>query len=101
MKYFVRPRAWLDIEETMAYLRDEADDETAARFWQRAQETFDFLTRQPALGRPRPELKPSGLRSWRVDDFENWLVFYGIKTEIEIYRVRHGMMDLPKIFETE
>jgi plasmid stabilization system protein ParE len=47
----------------------------------------------------RHDLRPPGLRSWRVDGFENWLVFYVIKTEIEIVRVRHGMMDLPKIFE--
>ena len=32
MKYIVRPRAWLDIEETMKYLRDQAGDETAIAF---------------------------------------------------------------------
>ncbi|HEY1719400.1 MAG TPA: type II toxin-antitoxin system RelE/ParE family toxin [Verrucomicrobiae bacterium] len=99
MKYTVRPQSWLDIEETMTYLRDHADDEAAARFWQRTQDTFAALAEQPALGRVRPDLRPPGLRSWRVDGFDNWLVFYIIKTEIEIVRVRHGMMDLPKIFE--
>jgi plasmid stabilization system protein ParE len=39
-------------------------------------------------------------RSWRVNGFEKWLVFYltGEK-EVEIIRVRHGMMNLPEIFE--
>src|ERR1035437_3111240 len=50
MKYMVRPRAWLDLEETMAYLRDQAGDELAVRFWGQTQETFVALTRQPFLG---------------------------------------------------
>jgi len=100
MRYFLRPQAWRDIEETMTFLRDRADEETAIRFWQRAQETFASLTRQPGMGRPRPDLRPVGIRSWRVDDFENWLIFYRVgQSELDIIRVRHGMMDLPKIFE--
>ena len=102
MKYIVRPRAWLDIEETMKYLRDQAGEETAIRFWQCAQDTFAWLTQQPGVGRPRPDLRPDGLRSWRVREFENWLVFYGsAEGGVEIFRVRHGMMDLPKIPQRE
>jgi plasmid stabilization system protein ParE len=99
MKYTVRPKAWLDLEETMMHLRVEANEETAIRFWQRAQETFEELARQPGVGRSRPDLKPAGLRSWRVTDFEKWLVFYMTReTAVEIIRVRHGMMDLQEIF---
>ena len=101
MNYTVHPRAWLDIEETMAYLRDEAGDGMAVRFWEHAQATFAALTRQAFLGRPRPDLKPPGLRSWRVNGFENWLVFYQTGATVEVFRVRHGMMDLPKIFQKE
>jgi plasmid stabilization system protein ParE len=43
MKYIVRPRAWLDIEETMKYLRDQAGGEMGIRFWRRAQDTFAML----------------------------------------------------------
>jgi len=42
MKYTVRPQSWLDIEETMTYLRDHADDEAAARFWQRTQDIHSW-----------------------------------------------------------
>jgi plasmid stabilization system protein ParE len=63
MNYTVYPRAWLDIEETMAYLRDEAGEGTALRFVDHAQATFAALTAQPFLGRPRPDLRPPGLRS--------------------------------------
>ncbi|MGH7953614.1 MAG: type II toxin-antitoxin system RelE/ParE family toxin [Limisphaerales bacterium] len=98
MKYTVRPRAWLDIEEIMTYLRDEADEEVAARFWRRAQDTFVFLTQQPGVGRRRSDLRPEGLRSWQVHEFENWLIFYGAsEAGIEIFRVRHGMMDLTSL----
>jgi toxin ParE1/3/4 len=102
MKYIVRPKAWLDIEENMTWLRERADDPTAIRFWQRTQETFAALARQPGQGRPRTDLKPTGLRSWRVNGFEKWLVFYLTgETEVDIIRVRHGMMNLPEIFEME
>ena len=50
MKYVVRPKAWLDIEESMTWLRARADDQTAIRFWQKTQETFAALARQPAGG---------------------------------------------------
>lgn len=97
MNYTVRSRAWRDIEETMRYLRAEAGDEMAVRFWEQAQASFVALTRQPFLGRPRSDLKPAGTRSWQVKGFENWLIFYCVAAEIEIIRVRHGMMDLPRI----
>jgi toxin ParE1/3/4 len=102
MKYTVRPRAWRDTEATMAYLRAEAGDEMTVRFWEQAQATFDTLTRQPFWGRLRPDLNPPGLRSWRVNGFQNWVIFYRVgETGIEIFRVRHGMMDLPKLFQKE
>jgi toxin ParE1/3/4 len=100
MKYIVRPKAWLDIEESMTWLWARAGDEIAIRFWQGTQETFVALARQPGQGSPRVDLKPVGLRSWRVNGFEKWLVFYiSSETEVEIIRVRHGMMNLPEIFE--
>jgi toxin ParE1/3/4 len=100
MKCIVRPKAWLDIEESMTWLRERADNQIAIRFWQSAQETFAALARQPGLGRLRADLKPLGLRSWQVDGFEKWLIFYLTgETEVEIIRVRHGMMNLPEIFE--
>jgi toxin ParE1/3/4 len=96
MKCIVRPKAWLDIEESMTWLRERADNQIAIRFWQSAQETFAALARQPGLGRLRADLKPLGLRSWQVDGFEKWLIFYLTgETEVEIIRVRHGMMNLP------
>jgi plasmid stabilization system protein ParE len=99
MNCLIYPRAWLDIEETMTYLRAEAGDEIAIRFWEHAQVTLNTLTQQPFLGRPRADLKPAEIRSWRINGFENWLVFYQVSpTEIKIFRIRHGMMDLPKIF---
>ena len=45
MNYTIHPRAWLDLEETMTYLRDQAGDEMAVRYWAQAQETFAALTR--------------------------------------------------------
>jgi plasmid stabilization system protein ParE len=37
-----------------------------------------------------------------VDEFENWLVFYSTAASgIEIFRVKHGMMDLPKVLKRD
>ncbi len=39
-----------------------------------------------------------GIRSWRVNDFERWLIFYGVRDDILVlYRVVSGTMNLPKL----
>lgn len=86
----------------MVYLRDHADEETANRFCEQTQQTFEFLAKQPGVGRQRSELKPRGLQTWRVNGFEKWLIFYRHGgSEVEIFRVKHAMMDLPKLFGKE
>jgi len=102
MKVRIRPEAWLDIEEAIRYLNEEDGAETAVRFYRRVRQTFKELSRQPGLGRPRRDLKPPGVRSWRVaNPFQNWLVFYQItEPGLEILRVKHGAMDLPALFKS-
>jgi hypothetical protein len=39
-------------------------------------ETCDFLSNKPYLGRLRPEFGIEGLRSWRVEGFSRYLIFY-------------------------
>jgi toxin ParE1/3/4 len=54
---------------------------------------------QPLKGRLRKfrgkDLK--NIRSWRVDDFENYLIFYRFGgMRLEILRIKHGAMDFPQ-----
>jgi toxin ParE1/3/4 len=103
MKVLIRPQAWLDIEEDMDYLKDKANDETAVRFYDALRSALRELSKQPGLGRMRPELTPSGIRSWRVDPpFTDWLIFYQLAEEgLDIIRVKHGAMDIQTLFEDQ
>jgi toxin ParE1/3/4 len=101
MKVLIRPLAWLDIEQDMNYLKSKAGEETAVRYYDAVKSTFKKLSRQPGMGRSRPELRPAGIRSWRVDPpFQDWLIFYRLIEEgLDVIRVKHGAMDLQSLFK--
>jgi toxin ParE1/3/4 len=101
MKVLIRPQAWLDIEQDMDYLEGKAGDETAVRYYTAVRSALRKLSRQPRLGRLRPELSPAGIRSWCVDaPFRNLLIFYRLTDEgLDIIRVKHGAMDIQSLFE--
>ncbi len=96
------PRAKRDLEDCAIYLIDHGSLQVALRFLESAEATFETLVDHPGFGRQlqfaRPELE--GLRSFRVQGFENHLVFY-LPREfgIEVVRVLHGARDLEAIFE--
>lgn len=73
---------------------------TARRWHSAVLDTVQLLTRQPGFGHPRRDLKPAGLRSFRIRRFSRYLVFY-IQSEdtVEFLRVKHGMMNLPALFQ--
>jgi toxin ParE1/3/4 len=57
------------------------------------------LALQPLKGRLRKfrgeDLR--GIRSWRVNRFENYLIFYRVTvSRLEILRIKHGAMDFPR-----
>jgi toxin ParE1/3/4 len=101
MRVGIRPEAWLDIEETVNYLNEKSGSEPALEFYRLAKKTIKDLARQPRMGRPRRDLKPPGIRSWRVaPPFDKWLIFYQLTGEaLEILRLKHGATDLPTLFE--
>jgi toxin ParE1/3/4 len=71
----------------------------AARFLEAIDLTIAGLALQPLKGRLRKfrgrDLK--NVRSWRVDDFENYLIFYRFNgLRLEILRIKHGAMNFPQ-----
>lgn len=53
----------------------------------------------PSLGRVRRDLKPVGIHSLLIRRFPRYLLFYSwVADTIEILRVKHGRMDLPRLF---
>jgi len=86
-----------DLQNVFRYIR--GDDEAAAkRFLEAGYDAFEFLATNPAIGRPRLEFEFEDLRSWRIQGFRSYLIFYRELTDrIQIWRVLHGARDLPQL----
>lgn len=86
-----------DLQEGYHYLR-RYSQATAKAFLEAAYDTFEVLAENPGLGRPRPEFGHPGLRSWRVEGFRKYLIFYReLSGKIQIWRVLHGTQDLQRM----
>jgi toxin ParE1/3/4 len=98
VEIFVRHAAELDAFGYFQYIREHNPD-AAVRFLQAIDDTIESLALQPLKGRLRKfrgrDLK--NIRSWRVDGFENYLIFYRLSgMRLEIIRIKHGAMDFPQ-----
>ena len=83
-----------DLQAAARFIR--RDNPAAARaFLEAAYDTFEFLARNPGIGRRRSDLGFPDVRSWRVDRFRRYLIFYiELPDRIQIWRVLHGARDL-------
>ena len=98
MELITRPRFYLDVVEEVEYLARKAGPETAERWHTALDQTVRQLLRHPEIGRQRTDLQPAGIRSWRVNRFPRWLVFYAVRENaFVLLRVRYGMIDLPAL----
>lgn len=98
VEIFVRLDAELDAFGYFQYIR-ENNPEAALHFLRAIDGTVEKLALQPLKGRLRKfrgrDLK--NIRSWRVDDFENYLIFYRYaEMRLEVLRIKHGAMDFPQ-----
>jgi plasmid stabilization system protein ParE len=92
---FHRPRFLLDLAEELNWLNERAGPEVAERWYEAVCSTIDQIKKNPGLGRPRRDLKPQGIRSWRVKGFARWLLFYSEPPDALVFlRVRQGTMNL-------
>lgn len=67
----------------------------AYAFLEAAYDTFEFLARNPGIGRSRLDLGFSEIRSWRITGFRRYLIFYRVLPDrIQIWRVLHRARDL-------
>jgi toxin ParE1/3/4 len=89
-----------ELEAIWEYIAIDNID-AADRFIEAAYGTIQQLARMPGMGRKRdfPHTRLRQLRSFRVKDFENYLVFYGpIADGIEVFHVVHGARDIERIW---
>ena len=91
-----RPRFLLDLAEELTWLNEHAGADIAERWYEALVKTIEFIEENPYIGRERKDLSPPGIRSWRLNEFPRWLVFYAVKENgnIVFYRVRSGTMNL-------
>lgn len=76
--------------------------DAADRFLESAHATFQELARMPRMGRARKfsHERLCNLRSFRVEDFENYLIFYEpLPDGVNIFHILHGARDLEQFFE--
>lgn len=99
-----RAAARRDLVEHFVYLADNGGLDVAERFLIRAEASFAALANQPLMGSPltlrRPEL--NGMRKWRVQEFENFLIFYQPRRNgISIVRVLYATKDWWSLFDVK
>jgi plasmid stabilization system protein ParE len=98
MQTFKRPRFLLDLAGELNWLKSKAGAEVAERWHEELSATIEELKQHPYLGRKRSDLKPEGIRSWRMKRFPRWLIFYMADDEnLILLRVRYGMMDIAQL----
>ena len=102
IEIFVRHDADLDAFGYFQRLHQH-NPEAAALFLTAVDRTVARLGEHPLIGRLRrfkgKDLQ--GVRSWRVDDFENYLIFYRVTEQrLEVMRIKHGSMNFPHALRT-
>jgi plasmid stabilization system protein ParE len=98
MNAFYRPQFLRDMAREELYLLEKAGAETADRWHESLWRTVEFIAQQPLLGRLRQLRRHPDIRSWLVQDFERWIVFYeAAEDEMIFHRVVYGMRDLNRL----
>lgn len=83
-----------DVQDIMRHLR-KSNPIVATRFVQAFRSAVLQLSEMPHLGRLRPDLGATEVRSWRVGAFRNFLLFYEVLPDrLRLLRVLHGYRDL-------
>jgi toxin ParE1/3/4 len=91
-----REAARRDLVDHLFYLAENAGLPTAERFLSNAESSFSDLAQQPLVGSPLKLQHPalSGLRKWRIMDFDNYFIFYEVRPgAVSIVRVLHAASD--------
>ena len=102
-RFTVAPEAKEDLDAIHAYISGD-DPDAADRVLEATLATFEELARMPGMGRPRTFTQSGlrGLRSFRVEGYRNYLIFYRPVTNgVEVVRVLHGARDLDALLGGE
>jgi plasmid stabilization system protein ParE len=88
-----------DFAQLVARFATEASPDIALKFEEKTYQLVRLLLKHPELGRVRKDLSPLGIRSFRVEGFNRYLVFYLLRgQDLVLLRLRDGGMDLHTLF---
>ena len=88
-----------DFAELVSRFASEASHDVATRFEENTCGLVQLLLKNPELGRLRKDLKPQGIRSFRIRGFDRYLLFYQVRgEELILLRLRYGGMNLQTMF---
>jgi toxin ParE1/3/4 len=100
-----RARARRDVLEQMFYFDEQANEDTALRYYEAVLTTCQLLAQQPLSGKAfRTTVAAlTGLRRFPLGaPFEKYLLFYqSLANGIEVVRVLYGSRDLEPILTAE
>ena len=100
MKLLYRPLFLADVEECADYLHTEAGENVVAEWHVALKRALDSIQQTPKIGRLRRDLPQHDIRTLNLRKYPKYLVFYRLTDDgIEFLRIRHGMMNLPELFE--
>ena len=100
MRIVKRPLFLLDVEQCAEYLATESNEPTARRWKDSLNKAIALISKFPEIGQIRRDLPIQNIRTFFLKGFPRYLIFYRwADDEIELLRVRHGMMHLPGLFE--
>ena len=93
----LRAAAERDVEDAVAYYRDEAGPQIALDFLDALEEAITHLCDHPFSGSLRFafELEIPNLRSWPLQRFPYLLFYVPDDDRIDIWRVLHARRDIP------
>lgn len=95
MTLSIRPSFWLDLERHHYWITKNVSELIADRWLDAVWSTVSFLQNNPLVGRERKDLNFKGIRSWLVNEFRRWTIFYGVQDEaLVLYRVEGGETNL-------
>ncbi len=99
MKLVFGSRFEQDVAELVTRFAAEASQEVATEFEKNTCALVRLLLKNPDPGRLRKDLKPAGIRTFRVHGFDRYLLFYQVRgEELILLRLRYGGMNLQALF---
>jgi toxin ParE1/3/4 len=97
-----RPAARRDFITHYVYLAENASPDVARRFRIAVETTYAELAETPGMGTPGKvrQGKHSGIRLWRVREFEQYLIAYRPnRGGVAIERLVHAMQDYQRVLK--